>query len=394
MSNIAFVGYGFSKENIRKQPWNYVWRFCMGLINRGHQCILITDGGAGAVKKNDIDGLPTFTIDRIRPRTYDQVARILDIERIDIVFWSFTPKSFLFYPHFRHMGRKIILFMALPIYSLAELVRAQRLLRRYNLSLYYLNWLVPKFIVKKIVNSDHVDGIVAMSTRNKRRLLDIGCKKEKVWFLPHGFDADSGIDPNRLPWQNDKDSSSKGSNEKSALYMGGPEPIRGPYWLIRSFALACKNKDNLRLTVLWRTDDAAAIENIQGEIERIGISDQVDLVCGILSPGEVNDHLLRCDFVVLPFVLVPSEVPISILEAMQAGKPVIATDVDGIPELVGDKGIAVKPGDTAALSNAIIELSNNDRKREAMGKKCRLFMEHYPNWDQISDQACSYLDRI
>lgn len=394
MSNIAFIGYGFSKENLRKQPWNYVWRFCMGLIDRGHQCILITDGGDGAVKKNDIDSLRTIMIDRIRPRTFDQMERILDMERIDIVFWSFTPKSFVFYPNFRHMGRKIILFMALPIYSLTELFRAQGLLKRYNLSLYYHNWLVPNFIVKKIVNSDCVDGMITMSIRNKNRLLDIGCRKEKVWFLPHGFDADSGIDPNRLPLQNDIVSSSKGGNEKSALYLGGPEPIRGPYWLIRSFALACKNQDNLRLTVLWRTDDAAAVKNIQGEIERIGISDRVDLVCGILSPCEVNDYLLRCDFVVLPFVLVPSEVPISILEAMQTGKPVIATDVDGIPELIGDKGIVVKPGDTAALSNAIIKLSNNDGKRAAMAKKCRLFMEHYPDWDQISDQACYYLNKI
>lgn len=62
-------------------------------------------------------------------------------------------------------------------------------------------------------------------------------------------------------------------------------------------------------------------------------------------------------------------VPISILEAMSYHLPIIATNVGGIPSIVGkENGILVEPGDKTQLKNAIDSLINSKLKREKMGE--------------------------
>jgi glycosyltransferase involved in cell wall biosynthesis len=64
---------------------------------------------------------------------------------------------------------------------------------------------------------------------------------------------------------------------------------------------------------------------------------------------------------------------IAILEAMAAGKPVVATAVGGIPEFVvpGDTGLLVEPGKAAALAEAIGSLVRDPAKARRMGMRGR-----------------------
>lgn len=61
--------------------------------------------------------------------------------------------------------------------------------------------------------------------------------------------------------------------------------------------------------------------------------------------------------------------PYVILEALQAGLPIIATDVGGVKEALGDAGILVPPEDPSKLAEAIISLINNPALKEALSTK-------------------------
>jgi glycosyltransferase involved in cell wall biosynthesis len=69
--------------------------------------------------------------------------------------------------------------------------------------------------------------------------------------------------------------------------------------------------------------------------------------------------------------------PISILEAMRAGLPVVATGIGGVSECVhnGSNGLVVPPGDPGALRDALATLIQSPQLRSAMGAAGRQLYE-------------------
>ncbi|MBC8554277.1 MAG: glycosyltransferase [Candidatus Brocadiales bacterium] len=87
--------------------------------------------------------------------------------------------------------------------------------------------------------------------------------------------------------------------------------------------------------------------------------------------SDIPEMLSLIDIFVLPSIR--EGLPLAILEAMACGKPVIATNVGGVPEVVknGINGILVQPQDPEALHGAMKELLNDAGKRERMGRAGR-----------------------
>jgi len=82
--------------------------------------------------------------------------------------------------------------------------------------------------------------------------------------------------------------------------------------------------------------------------------------------------------------------PMSLLEGMAAGLPVIATDVGGIPELVTDgrDGFVVRPGDIEALSEAIRRLAENPALQQRLALEARMTAQTHDS----EATAASYLE--
>lgn len=77
--------------------------------------------------------------------------------------------------------------------------------------------------------------------------------------------------------------------------------------------------------------------------------------------------LLGCDIFVLPSL--SEGMPNALMEAMAAGRPVIATGVGGVPELLDgpECGLVVPPGCPVAIADAILDLAGNPVRRASMG---------------------------
>jgi glycosyltransferase involved in cell wall biosynthesis len=82
---------------------------------------------------------------------------------------------------------------------------------------------------------------------------------------------------------------------------------------------------------------------------------------------DVPELLANCDLVVLPSLF--EGLPISVLEAMAAGKPVVATSVGGTDEAVVDgyTGLLVPPGDAPALATAIRRVIHDGALAKRLG---------------------------
>ncbi|MCP5004621.1 MAG: glycosyltransferase family 4 protein [Planctomycetes bacterium] len=139
------------------------------------------------------------------------------------------------------------------------------------------------------------------------------------------------------------------------------EQHKGVIYLIKSASLLLQSKKEITFLLVGK---GSLKEKLRKLCVDLGINKHV------IFTGERIDIpgiLSLTDIFVLPSIR--EGLGLSILEAMSLGKPVIATNVGGIPEIVSDgiTGTLVPPGDPEALYNAMNELLGNIEKQKTLG---------------------------
>jgi glycosyltransferase involved in cell wall biosynthesis len=135
--------------------------------------------------------------------------------------------------------------------------------------------------------------------------------------------------------------------------------------LVRATAMAAQQNSELRVEV---AGDGPCREVLERLVAELGLGDRIAFL------GEVRDVpalLARARMFVLAS---RSEgIPLTALEAMACGLPVVATRVGGLPEVVdeGVTGLLVPPADPAALAGAMAALWNDPERRDRMGRAGR-----------------------
>ena len=151
-------------------------------------------------------------------------------------------------------------------------------------------------------------------------------------------------------------------------------PEKGIHLLIEATA---KLKASLYIQLLvvggpYFPKDAEYIDSLKVQAEKLGIADRV-IFTGFL---EDTGAILSLLDVVLLASTIPEACPRTIIEAMAAGVPVIATPLGGSKELVTpETGILVPAEDPDAFAAAITQLAEDNEGRKRMGKACRLRAE-------------------
>jgi glycosyltransferase involved in cell wall biosynthesis len=139
--------------------------------------------------------------------------------------------------------------------------------------------------------------------------------------------------------------------------------------------------------VLARGADEKQLARVNDQLVHMSLSDKVLLIGGWLTREQVWTHIEASNVVVLPIIIVPSDVPIAILESMARGRPVIGSSVDGIPELISGRGLVVDPLNVEEFSSAVLSLVKDKEKCKKLGENALEFMRSYPDWNDIGNQA-------
>lgn len=141
-------------------------------------------------------------------------------------------------------------------------------------------------------------------------------------------------------------------------------PLKGHQYLLEAMGRIARVVPRLRWVLIGDGSHRQALEALT---DRLKVRDHV-VFAGLLD--EVRKHaLLRlCRAVALPSL--NEGLPVSLLEAMAFGKPVVATDVGGIREILepGVTGLLVPPRDPEALAQAIIDVLTDDALGDRLGR--------------------------
>ena len=153
------------------------------------------------------------------------------------------------------------------------------------------------------------------------------------------------------------------------LFVGRIAPVKGLRLVLEAMRDLADALPELRLTIVGDGPDRALIETAAKPL-----GDRVRFT-GYLSQDDVAEALKEADIFVLPSFA--EGVPVCLMEAFASSRPVIATQVAGVGELVktGENGILVPPGNAAELADAIRQLARDPDLRAAMGARGRRQVE-------------------
>jgi sugar transferase (PEP-CTERM/EpsH1 system associated) len=170
--------------------------------------------------------------------------------------------------------------------------------------------------------------------------------------------------------------------------VGRLSPEKDHATLIEAFRLIPNQSGNTCLVIVGDGKQRSQLESM---IEDLGLNTTVFLLG---NRTDIPDVLANFDIFVNSS---KSEgIPLTILEAMACGLPVVATRVGGNPEIIADEvtGLMVPSQDAQAMKNAIVSILQDPEKMKQMGMEGRRRAEQYFSLEAMTEQYLSEYAKI
>jgi len=203
----------------------------------------------------------------------------------------------------------------------------------------------------------NVDLFIAPSSFLHNKIIEFGVNGKKVVHIPNFIDAE-GYSP-------------KYNGENYLVYFGKVSAEKGLFTLVQ----AMRNIKTSKLLIVGEGE-------LKKDLEKYILQKNI---VNVKFLGHIKGDRLKTTIRNSLFAVLPSEwyenCPYSILEAFALGKPVIGSDIGGIPELIKDgvDGLLFAPGNSEELSEKIAYLISRPRLREQMGRDARKKVEEKYN---------------
>jgi len=221
-------------------------------------------------------------------------------------------------------------------------------------------WLKSRYTVDRLIGR-FVDRYIAVSEANARYLTEEkGFPARKIVVVHNGCDL-TRFQPGHRPPAGLKRNLGFADHDPVLVAVGRLEPQKGHCVLLHALTAVRAEFPAVRLVCVGDGDLKAELEQ---QAHALGLDDAVRFV-GYKS--NVPDWLALADVAVLSSFY--EGLPLAAVEALGAGKPMVATAVDGTPEIVldGKTGLTVSAGDPAGLAEAIRRLLRDAGLRARLG---------------------------
>ncbi|WP_187143037.1 glycosyltransferase family 4 protein [Terriglobus albidus] len=169
-------------------------------------------------------------------------------------------------------------------------------------------------------------------------------------------------------------------------------PVKGIDAALRAAQIVLNRSSN---THFLFAGDGTHLRSFQYTVTELGIEHGVTFSGPIANPMEQG--LFDATDIYMQPSLWQEAAPLAILEAMSLGLPVVASHIGGVPELVidGKTGFLVPPGDSNALAECILRLTEDGDLRRSMGLQGKLMVQMRHQLHQTASQyAAVFLRKI
>jgi glycosyltransferase involved in cell wall biosynthesis len=199
------------------------------------------------------------------------------------------------------------------------------------------------------------DNIVAVSQAACIGLQKVGLASRPIHIIPYSVEPLPNTTPTRDP------------QKFTVVCVARLMPQKGHRYLLEAFAQVLKDVPNAHLKLAGAGELRAELEV---QCQSLGIQNHVEFL-GIVTRNQLPALYARCDVVALASLW--EGLPVTLIEALSAGMPIVAADAGGNAELVinGVNGFIVPSKDAGALADGLVKLAKDPSLRPVMGAASR-----------------------
>lgn len=238
-----------------------------------------------------------------------------------------------------------------------------------------------------------VDRLIALSEASRAVLTSqFGIDAHKISAIPLGnfmFNLDLALSREqarqRLAIHADK---------KVILFFGSIKETKGLSYLIDAFPMVHRNIPESYLVIAGEPRRGVDPQMYTRKIAEYGLEKQTLVRMDYIPADEISLYVAAADVVALPYLRVYQSAVIQLAYAF--GRPVVATDVGGLAEVVedGKTGYAVPPADSPALAEALTKILLDGDQSRKMGLEAKRLAETKYSWDTIASRTIQLYEQM
>jgi glycosyltransferase involved in cell wall biosynthesis len=350
---------------------SHIMGLAVQLKELGHEVIIVTkemdreDPGVeypGGVRRVEAKRL-TLPEHVLAPPNPDDLRRLLKQEDFDVVHahHAFTPTPLLSLDAARRLGVPSVLTNhSITFASSSDFIWGP------------VSQVLP---FKRYINmANRVIAVSGVAAEFIERFMDSG----KAIVIPNGVDVERFHDPKPLA----SGEFDLARLEHPMIFSAGRLAFRkGFHLLLEAMPKVLSVNPGARLYVAGKGAMAGFLNML---VESLDLWDEVELL-GFVSEDVLPWLYRSCDVFALPSVTAES-FGITLIEAMAAGRPVVASRIGGVPEIIDDgvDGFLFEPWDSRGLSEAVNTLLGDPGLAAEMGRRAHAAAEERYSWPKVA----------
>jgi len=237
----------------------------------------------------------------------------------------------------------------------------------------YFSWRFKNLISKPILKN--ADAVIALTGDMKREIRGI-CNRD-VFIIPNGIDLERFENLSKEDLRNKLEI----KEENIILFVGTLRLVKGVRYLIEAMKTITDKNKNSRLFIVGDGEERKYLEDL---VRNLSLEKCVTFI-GKVPNDEIPKYMAASDVFVLPSL--SEGFPVTVVEAMASGLPIVATTIRGLPEIIkdGKNGFLVEPKNPEQIAEKVLLLLENDELRERISEKNKEKAKGY-SWEAVIEK--------
>lgn len=377
---ILFYTTGLIPGRERLMPWRTVIEVAKEMQRRGHEVFIIngvaTSEDTISYKYEDI------CIQDIRKDT-DELSHIAVTLQADALFveckWRDGIKGF---KPLRNLSCRKFAYFTGGVYNLLS-VRLLTILGGLSLSRpYWMEYVIPKKLICDRLKQADFDGAIGLTPYTKDKLEAHGFSRT-VCILPGKDDFE------KMPSDNSIVVKYNLKGKRFLCFTGAPSPTRGAQLLLQ--AIDKSKIEDLKVVFLMRSDVGSDFTSFNKTYNKLIHKERVVLIRERMTCVQLKAFFEQAWYVALPFIVIPSEIPLTFFEVMSCGTPILTFENGGTSRYL-EEGLLIAKKNLSGLVEGLREAWSDDNLHNYKLSMAKRLMKKHPTWEDVADKWLELID--